>query len=1182
MDLVSNDLNKAKLQQGHPSMEEVLFDRALRGMSMEAFHVVVEHGVWDVVEFLTLSKDQIREMSGAAHDLADEIMAARNHILLEMHLRGGAPRQPTVMVSRETQRREMSEANARKPTCNSASVIEASLESEHRRPEESPSYHWECECGPGQSANHVVCLRESRGEATRAPAETGVEAALASTDPIGKEDPIPASVLCELSTRARNVLVRYRISSVAQLLALSEAELRSLRNVGVKTGNELAQLQNELRLCLAGPGYQRAPPRRARGESGNVDLPSHAYRRDPWEPEDWSVLKKPLRTFGTRHLRHTEEARHCQSVADLGLSKRDLEALRSIAVFPHDTLDDLHALTFGILAESDISDSGFPRLIHNPRDSTVSDHECSCLDVVSGTPIVQASDIEGLPIAWLQVFSVPESIADPLNAIGICTIQDSLGISEREMIDRFGLQLGTFRNIARLWLLRRYSHEAMQEKHDKVRGACTGWEPVWDEFLGSVARTPRDRRIVEGRLGVLDGHKWTLEELGDAEGITRERVRQVANRSMRRAEGHRCRAVLKPLWDAMEHMMRRSGGACTATEIATGLRDCFAWASTPTPQHITVVSSIGDTFEVIESDSECIIALRRPHPCLQCSEAQLGIGELVVGAEDGITAAEAAEGLAMRCTPLCLLRSPCGIRFSVGYILRLASQTAEVHVEGTKLYTDVAWALRFGGVLEAIDAALLAAGHAVHFTDLAGDLQRLGRDMPERNVHACLSSRSDVALLWDRGTYIHRHYVDPPLGLIRTVEANAMERLKNGIPVLSVNGLFRKYRPRLQRDGVPTDRALYSCLKISGDPRLAYTRYPYIMLAQNAAKRPTVFSVLEDFVREHEEGISAADIEDYLVSDLGVSDQLKYNYIYGTPNVIQIDTGIHMHLDNLSVDPVRFRSISDYVDQLLANVEQVSVDKVFNEKRVTCNVLGISTPVMLYSLLQTYCNDRYWLPRYPIIARDDATGEIGVYAHIADYLREANAPCSTDQLHTYFVEELGFKPGAVHNAKYCEGVIQYAYGTVVHVDALEWTAEKQRRVEVIALDHLHEQLLLNRPYGVIDRVSESRLLPPLPSCAPWTPTVLGELLCSAGNFRIIGTARNAFVQIPNDDGIEDLQGLVCTLLDNEFGGAASLEEFETYLRDTGILQRALKPKMLGDGSLVKIVGDAVVLAGLRP
>ncbi len=632
----------------------------------------------------------------------------------------------------------------------------------------------------------------------------------------------------------------------------------------------------------------------------------------------------------------------------------------------------------------------------------------------------------------------------------------------------------------------------------------------------------------------------------------------------------------------MQHITWRSGGACTATEIASGLRDCFGWASVPKPQYITAMAGISDVFEVIENDSDGIVALCELHPCLQCSEAQSAVAQLAAETETGVMAAEAAEGISERCEPSCPLRSPSRrIEFSAGYTLCLASRTDGIRIEGTKLYTDAAWALRFGGVLEAIDAALLAAGRAIHFTDLARDLQRSGRDMPERNVHTCLSSRSDVALLWDRGTYIHRHYVVLPLELIRTVEADAIARLKTGIPVLSANGLFQKYQPRLQRDGVPTDRALYSCLRISGNPRLAYTRYPYIILAENAVKRRTVFSVLEDFVREHEEGVSTAEIENYLVSDLGISDQLKYNYVYSMPNVIQTDTGLHMHLDSLSVDPVRFHLVSDYVDQLLANVEQISVDKVFNDKRVTCSVLGISTPVMLHSLLQTYCNDRYWLPRYPIIARDNAAGEIGVYAHIADYLREANAPCSTDQLHAYFVEELGFKAGSVYNARYCEGIVQYAYGTVVHMDALEWTAEKQQRVEEIALSHLREQLLLDRPYGLIDYVSESRLLPPLPSCAPWTPTLVGELLCSAGNFRIIGTARNAFVQIPNDDGIEDLQGLVCRLLDSEFGGAASLEEFETYLCDTGILQRSLRPKMLGDGSLVNIVGDAVVLAGLK-
>ena len=72
-----------------------------------------------------------------------------------------------------------------------------------------------------------------------------------------------------------------------------------------------------------------------------------------------------------------------------------------------------------------------------------------------------------------------------------------------------------------------------------------------------------------------------------------------------------------------------------------------------------------------------------------------------------------------------------------------------------------------------------------------------------------------------------------------------------------------------------------------------------------------------------------------------------------------------MHLDHLSVDPVRFRAIRNYTDQLLEGVEQVSVNKIFRDRRITCNRLGITTPVMLYSLLQVYCSDRYELPSTP-------------------------------------------------------------------------------------------------------------------------------------------------------------------------------------------------------------------------
>jgi len=44
--------------------------------------------------------------------------------------------------------------------------------------------------------------------------------------------------------------------------------------------------------------------------------------------------------------------------------------------------------------------------------------------------------------------------------------------------------------------------------------------------------TPRERRVIQLRFGLIDGHQRTLEEVGKRVGVTRERVRQVENNAL--------------------------------------------------------------------------------------------------------------------------------------------------------------------------------------------------------------------------------------------------------------------------------------------------------------------------------------------------------------------------------------------------------------------------------------------------------------------------------------------------------------------------------------------------------------------------------------------------------------------------------------------------------------------------
>jgi len=91
---------------------------------------------------------------------------------------------------------------------------------------------------------------------------------------------------------------------------------------------------------------------------------------------------------------------------------------------------------------------------------------------------------------------------------------------------------------------------------------------------------------------------------------------------------------------------------------------------------------------------------------------------------------------------------------------------------------------------------------------------------------------------------------------------------------------------------------------------------------------------------------------------------------------------------------------------------------------------------------------------------------------------------------------------------------------------------------------------------------------------------LGGLLEKRGRFRILGNARNAFVAVPNGEGIEHFEDLVAGILASRFQGAAKLHALEEMLRGRQIILKSLTPSMLRDGSKVCIRGTAVVLTEL--
>jgi RNA polymerase primary sigma factor len=75
----------------------------------------------------------------------------------------------------------------------------------------------------------------------------------------------------------------------------------------------------------------------------------------------------------------------------------------------------------------------------------------------------------------------------------------------------------------------------------------SAYQSMLKEKLSEVLSTltPREARILEMRFGLGDGNEYTLEEVGQKFGLTRERIRQIEGKALRRLRHPRRARQLK-------------------------------------------------------------------------------------------------------------------------------------------------------------------------------------------------------------------------------------------------------------------------------------------------------------------------------------------------------------------------------------------------------------------------------------------------------------------------------------------------------------------------------------------------------------------------------------------------------------------------------------------------------------
>lgn len=903
------------------------------------------------------------------------------------------------------------------------------------------------------------------------------------------------------------------------------------------------------------------------------------------EPASWSVLRRTvpdLFQLDADHQQSIFSAADLLPLSTLSLPDEDWFRLATVSIYDDDAFYDLLTLTVGYLVELRLAPRSFETIIGVFR--KLSEHHTGVApkrNELSSNQIITFSEIAAIKNFRLESFKLPNELLNRLHEKGLITWGDLTKKTEKSIVDTTCLDFEAFSTISDIWATKGFARAALSKLSRSI--TSTSFSEMANDFVALSARSGRDSAILEGRLGLLEPDKLTLQDLGTKFGITRERIRQIEAKRIRSLRHPTRLAKLAAFRLAVNETLRTSGGICFVDELATGISEKLGWSDEPND---VPLSSFVDLFGGVEVDKESNIVSDPNHRCVKCGTVLSYLENIFVEDNREKSLSDIGARLRLYCanTNGCKTYSTY-LNFSKGFINFVASKTDSVLVEDELVYCHDTWIARRGSRMQFVESILTSAGRPMHFSEVCEKARILSPDdhkITESNIHNWLD-RSDNLLLWDRGTFIHCDFVSPPLGVIADIESWLAKKLNAGVPFVNIAGAYNMFLDECSKSRIASESALYACLRKWGKSKLHYPSYPQVYLKEGFDSLIPAVIAVEQFIRDAGGEVPYSTLREYALTDLCLKEFQFQQCLHKLPNVAKTKIGF-VHTDSLNVDLGNLGVLTNYIGETLHKIEHVSIVKIFNDKRVTCTMLGIDSPEMLCSILRLTSADEYDLSTYPLLRFANRTStpdqRRGVLAQIAEYIRVRSAPCSMDELETRFVEELGFREANVHAVTGVNGILRFGKGTLIHLDTLEWTNDKQSQLEAEAREAAVQARNVGRCYAKVSDLLEYHQLPVLGKGIMWTRTLLAELLAKGHQFRILGNTRNAFVPTPNDRGIETFQDLVYELLMTDYEGASDIRSFEQSLREAGIILNKLTPGMLGNQGKVTMDGQLIMLRDL--
>lgn len=770
------------------------------------------------------------------------------------------------------------------------------------------------------------------------------------------------------------------------------------------------------------------------------------------------------------------------------------------------------------------------------------------------------------------------------------SLADLLDLSERAIVLELGFSGAAVKAVKACWLLREEFLWLSAVRDGQLSAVQPSGllDEVRSALCASLPRTQRGEtnvRVLLRRLGLENGIPMTLEETGTPFGITRERVRQIEAKTVKALDLASFMDELISLRIDVYCIVASHGWGMPMEQLARALAEERGWFEAPTT---SALKSISDCLPECTPDSgEGFVLLSRVD-CSGCAAIEQIVDEVATAGvpillpefwDRVVSAAASVRPDCHACARhdrvvfealLCgVLAGRDELRKSDGWILPRAL--------GGRRPTSLAFKA---------EQVLRRSGRSLHFKEVAALLAAAepAKIPPTpRMVYAALERQPDL-ISWGPGSFIHKENMPFPYALLRSIEESIRERLQRSSapPMLSVHGVYEMFREELEDAVVPSELALYSLLRISGEPGLLYPKYPQIYLEAGFEERLPLTLVLDDYVRNAGGVVTLEELRGFVMQDMGFKEFQLAQALALLPSILRVGDGAYLHVEYARVPARVLDKIIRYAEDLVHEEAFVSVQRIYTDLEVDCALNGIKSPEMLFSLVQLDEREDLVANRYPLLVHreDSSASRITVQASLAAYLKERNAPCSSADLEEEFVGKRGYEERTVHLAWLHPDVYRYLPGSLVHKTTIDWGDTKQAELEQSALRLAEDYVNAGRYFATIRDLLEHGDLPDIGRELVWTQQLAADLLSRSETCSLLGNARNAYVANPNRYGISNLGDLVAEIVRSEFGGGVSLSLIEERLHTEGVILRSLTPAMLGADSGAMVVGQEVVLRRL--